>query len=84
MYAIRSYYDVEMDHKKYLYLFAKIGNTKNVVCCIIPQSAILEQANDIRTFTFVIVFLASIVAIGLSMFMAIGMKKVMHELNLIV
>ncbi len=80
---ISSYRYVEMDHKKYLYLFAKIGNTKNVVCCIIPQSAILEQANDIRTFTFVIVFLASIVAIGLSMFMAIGIKKVMHELNLI-
>ena len=80
---ISSYRYVEMDHKKYLYLFAKIGNTKNVVCCIIPQSAILEQANDIRTFTFVIVFLASIVAIGLSTFMAIGIKKVMHELNLI-
>lgn len=80
---ISSYRYVEMDHKKYLYLFAKIGNTKNVVCCIIPQSAILEQANDIRTFTFVIVFIASVVAIGLSTFMAIGIKKVMHELNLI-
>ncbi|MDD2968038.1 MAG: methyl-accepting chemotaxis protein [Lachnospiraceae bacterium] len=78
-----NYRYVEMDHKKYLYLFSKIGSTQNVVCCMIPQSAILEQANDIRTFTFVIVFIASVVAIALSLIMAVGIKKVMRELNLI-
>ncbi|MDD2973351.1 MAG: methyl-accepting chemotaxis protein [Lachnospiraceae bacterium] len=72
---------VEIDGREYLFLFSKLGQTGNSICCVIPQSAIVSQANDIRNSTFAIVLLASILAIALSILMAMGIGKVIKHLN---
>lgn len=72
---------VKIDGKAYLYLYSKLGETGNSICCLIPESTIVAQANEIRNFTFVIVLLASIIAVGLSIIMAMGIGKVIKHIN---
>lgn len=68
---------------KFLYLFSKLGQTGNSICCIIPESAIVAQASEIKNFTVAIVVIASILAIFLSILMAMGIGKVIKHVNLI-
>ena len=51
---------VNIDGEEYLFIGYKVGNTKVSICYLVPQSEIMEQANDIRTLTVVIVIFASI------------------------
>ena len=78
---VTGFYYASMNGSEYLYLYSRIGTTGNTVGCVVPKSGIMEQVNDIRTFTIVIVLLASCIAILLSLLMAIGINKVMNEMN---
>lgn len=72
---------VTVDGEEYLYLFSKLGQTGNMICCLIPESAIIAQASEIRNFTVAIVAIASILAILLSISMAMGIGKAINHLN---
>jgi len=74
---------VTIDGKEFLYLFSKLGETGNIICCIIPESAIVGQASEIRNLTFAIVLIASILAIVLSVLMAMGIGKVIRHVDYI-
>lgn len=70
-----------IDNKEYLYLYSKLGETGNTICCVIPKSIIVQQASDIRNFTLAVVLLASAVAIFLSIAMAAGIGKAIGNIN---
>ena len=72
---------VTVDGADYLFIGYKVGNTKTSICYIVPQSEIMEQANDIRTLTVVIVIFASIVAIASSVLIAMGISKELRKIE---
>ena len=72
---------VTVDGSEYLFIGYKVGNTKVSICYMVPQSEIMEQANDIRTLTVVIVLFASIAAIVSSVLIAMGISKELRKIE---
>ena len=72
---------VTIDGADYLFIGYKVGNTKVSVCYLVPNSEIMEQANDIRTLTVIIVIFASIVAIASSVLIAMGISKELRKIE---
>ena len=72
---------VSVDGEDYLYIANKIGNTGSSICYMVPQSEIMEQANEIRIFTIVLVILASLVAISTSVVIAAGISKAIYQIE---
>lgn len=70
-----------VDGGNYLYLFSKLGGTSSSVNCIIPKAVLMKQANEIKQYTFVLVALASVVAIILSLIISAGIGKEMKAMN---
>lgn len=74
---------VTIEGEEFLYIFYKIGNTGSSICYIIPQSEIMQQANEIKQFTIIMVVAASIFAILLSVLMAAGIAKALHMIEVV-
>lgn len=72
---------VNIDGEEYLFIGYKVGNTKVSICYLVPQSEIMEQANDIRALTVIIVIFASIVAIASSVLIAMGISKELRKIE---
>lgn len=72
---------VTIDNDDYLFIAYKIGTTKASICYLVPQSEVMEQANDIRTLTVVIVIIASIAAISSSVMIAMGISKGLRKIE---
>ena len=72
---------VTIDGAEYLFIGYKVGSTKVSICYLVPQSEIMEQANDIRTLTVIIVIFASIVAIASSVLIAMGISKELRKIE---
>lgn len=72
---------VTIDGADYLFIGYKVGNTKVSVCYLVPQSEIMEQANDIRALTVIIVIIASIAAIASSVLIAMGISKELRKIE---
>lgn len=72
---------VTIDNDDYLFIAYKIGTTKASICYLVPQSEVMEQANDIRALTVVIVIIASIAAISSSIMIAMGISKGLRKIE---
>lgn len=66
---------------KYLMIHAKIGDTGNVIACMIPQKEIMAKADEIKLFTMIIVIIASIIAIAVSFFIATGISFAIKKIS---
>lgn len=72
---------VSVDGEDYLYIANKIGNTGSAICYMVPQSEIMQQANEIRVFTVALVIIASLVAVGSSIIIAAGISKAIYQIE---
>jgi methyl-accepting chemotaxis protein len=66
---------VDYNGGKYLFTNSKIGNSGAMICALVPKSTILKQAADIRSFTLIIVIIASIIAILTGFTISNGINK---------
>lgn len=66
---------VTYDGKEYMFLMAKVGNTKSAICCLVPQAVIQEQASDIKTVTILLVIISIIVSGIIGVMVARGISK---------
>ena len=77
--------EVELNGEQHYFTFAKIGNTGAVVCGLIPRNAVFAQVNKIRNITFLVVFIASILALltgaVISTSINRGIKKISGSLS---
>lgn len=77
--------DVEIDGKPHYFTYAKVGNTGAIVCGLIPRDAVLSQVNEIRNITFLVVFIASVLALltgaVISTSINRGIKKISGSLS---
>lgn len=72
---------VTVDGAPYLFIGYKIGNTKASVCYMVPQSEIMEQANDIKNLTVIIALISSITSIASSVLIAMGISKALRHIE---
>lgn len=72
---------VSFNNKDHLYFYSKIGDTGITIAALIPKTNIMQQANDIRLITIIIVLLACIVAVSLGGYIASGIVRCISNVN---
>jgi methyl-accepting chemotaxis protein len=70
--------NVEFHGKSYLFIGSKIGDTGSIICALIPKANLLKKVNDIKQLSFILVALASIVAIFIGVKVASGIKNIIR------
>jgi methyl-accepting chemotaxis protein len=72
---------VKYDHHKYLYLASPVGETKMVMCALIPESSILGEVAGLRTTTIIFVILASIIAIMIGLGLSFSIRQTLDRIS---
>lgn len=72
---------VRVSDKEYLFLYSKLESSHSLLCAMIPKSIIVKEANSVKSITFIVVLLASIIAIALGSYMAFGFSDTIHKIN---
>jgi methyl-accepting chemotaxis protein len=72
---------IKVKDKEYLFVYSKLESSKSLLCAIIPKSVIVEEANAVKNITFIVVVIASIIAIALGSYMAFGFSDSIHKIN---
>lgn len=79
--SINSEY-VKYQSEKYLYMSSKIGDSGIILCALIPKASFMQQADDIRATTLIVVILACIMAVTVGFIISNGIVHVMNSINL--
>ncbi|MDD3414419.1 MAG: methyl-accepting chemotaxis protein [Lachnospiraceae bacterium] len=72
---------VTYDHHKYLYLAAPVGETKMVMCALIPESSILGEVVGLRRTTIIFVIIASIIAIIIGLGLSFSIRQTLDRIS---
>ncbi len=72
--------EIEFKGEKYLFTYAKIGETGAIVYLLIPESFILTQVQAMKGMTVVIVLAASAVTLLIGLLLALGINKNIHHI----
>lgn len=73
--------NVMFNGEKYLFQYAKIGNTGAMICALMPLSVINNQANNIRQTTVIIVIIACILALVTAFVLSTNVNKTLGNIN---
>jgi len=66
--------------EKYLFMYAKIGDTGAIICALVSNNTISKQAAGIRVFTMIIVMIACIIAAFTALMITNGIDKVIKNI----
>jgi methyl-accepting chemotaxis protein len=72
------YYDY--NGESHLFIYSKIGETGAIICTLIPKAYLTGQSQMIKTMTFLLVIIASIVAIIIGVLVASGIGKQIKQM----
>ena len=74
---------VTMNKEEYLFLYSKLDHSNITLCTLIPKSAIVAEANEVRNITILVIALAGIIAISSGSYMAYGFSHTIHKVNIV-
>ena len=72
---------VDVGGRKYLLLAAPVGETEMIVCALIPEASILEEAAGLRNTTVIFVLIASVVAIMIGIILSSDIRKTLNTIS---
>lgn len=72
---------VAVGGRKYLLLAAPVGETEMIVCALIPEASILEEAAGLRNTTVIFVLIASVVAIMIGIILSSDIRKTLNTIS---
>lgn len=72
---------ITIDGEEYLYLYSKILDTGVTLCALVPKSSFMQQANDIRVITLILVAIASVLAIIAAAFLSGRISGSLKSIN---
>ena len=75
------YMDVKINGKKYVYIYTPVGNTKAMICTLIPQSNVLGQVGSIKYITIFMVILAAGTALVTGFVISTGISKTVRDMS---
>ena len=74
---------VDYDGKSYLFLYEKIETGNSIVCAMVPNSTIIERANQIGLFTIITIIVCCIIAFFIGSRIAIGIADSINQINVV-
>ncbi len=72
---------VRYHSEDYLYLYSKIGDTGVIICGLVPKVSFMQQANDIKSITVILVLIACLIAAGIGMYLSFGIGRSLKSIN---
>ncbi|WMJ87319.1 methyl-accepting chemotaxis protein [Anaerocolumna sp. MB42-C2] len=72
---------IKYKSEDYLYLYSKIGDTGVTICGLVPKASFMQQANDIKNITVIVVLLACLIAAGIGMYLSFGIGRSLNSIN---
>lgn len=73
--------EVTYKGRQYLFIYSSSVNTRTTVCTLVPLDTITGQAGEIRSLTFALVVLASIVVALVGLLIVAGIQKNMKRIS---
>lgn len=77
---IDGHLQVTYNGEKYEFIYSKVGESGALVCAMIPTASLLERSNSIKNLTFILVVLATILAVAIGVILAYGFGKTIKEM----
>ena len=74
---------VNYDGKSYLFLYEKIETGNSIVCAMVPNSTIVERANQIGIFTVITIIVCCIIAFLIGTKIATGIADSIKKINVV-
>lgn len=72
---------INYNGEEYLYLYSKISDTGITICALVPKISFMHQANDIRNITFVLVVIASVLALFVAAVLSGNIGRSLKSIN---
>lgn len=72
---------VKYDGNEYLFQYNKIADTGIILCTLIPKASFMEQANSIKAFTVIMIFIAAFIAVVIGVYLSEGIAKSLKHIN---
>lgn len=66
---------VDYNGQEHLFMYGKIGDTGVTICGMIPKASFMQQADDIRSTTVIVVVVACIVAVSIGIAISNGIGR---------
>ena len=66
---------ITYNHKSYLFIYSKIGDTGAMICGLIPKSTIVGQVNSIKKVSIALVVVSSLIAVGTAILISRGIAQ---------
>lgn len=73
---------VKYNNQDYLYLYSKIGDTGITICGLVPKTSFMHQANDIKSFTVLLVGLACLIAFAIGMYLSNNIGRSLKSISM--
>lgn len=73
--------EVTYKGRQYLFIYSSSVSTRTTVCTLVPVDTITGQAEEIRSLTFALVVLASIVVVLVGLLIVAGIQKNMRRIS---
>jgi methyl-accepting chemotaxis protein len=74
------HYTVKYKGENHEFVYSKIKDTGAIVCAMIPSSYLLEQSNSIKNLTFILVLVATVMAIAIGIIVAYDFGKAIADM----
>ncbi|HKM00158.1 MAG TPA: methyl-accepting chemotaxis protein [Mobilitalea sp.] len=71
---------VSYNDENHEFIYAKVGDSGAVICVMIPSSYLLEQSRSIKSLTFILVVIATVLAVAIGVVVAYGFGKAITEM----
>ncbi len=72
--------DVSYLGVNYMFLFRKISNTGSMVCVLVPKSTVLDQVAGIKYVAFVVIIIATVLAVLIGTGITVNVSKSIHHM----
>ena len=73
--------EVTFKGQQYFFIYSSSMTTKATVCTLVPMSLVTVQAEAIKSLTFVLVIVASVIVLVVGMLIASGIQKNMSRIS---
>ncbi len=73
--------DIELNGKKYVYIYTPVGETGAMVCVLIPQSNMVGEINTIKYITVAMVAISAVIALLIGLIIATGIGNTVKSMS---
>ena len=70
----------EIDNEEYLFVMSKSTINDSSICALVPKDAVVAAASSIKSVTIILVIIAIIMSIGIGLFIAGSMGRVIDKI----